>query len=903
MLKSVPVPALLRAAAQEIVALEREALPNLAGSVILLPNFHAADLLGAALSAEAAVPALILPRLTTLTEWAGEVALEREILPDSCRTAVLYQALRERRWFADGDLWHISRELLALFDDLARQGTSLPASQEEFTARLEQAYQARSSQPLQFEARLVHELWYAMSRGDGIDAAGAYHLQLARLAERATVPLYAVGLTDLTPMEQDFLRRYQQRQPVHRLGCEATVPADELGRLLQAAWPPPQAEGAEPLPELRVRAAAFHRQCPSSPLPGRLELFEAHSLEQEARAVEAAVRDWLLAGKDKIAIIVQDRLVARRARALLERGQILVADETGWTFSTVAASAVVMRWLDAMASRFHHLDLLDLLKSPLIFADWDAAVRKRAVYGLEQLVRRHSVVSGLHHYRALAQREDVPEVVELLARLEQAQARFGGKKRGLAAWLSSLLESLEMLGLKQGLERDLAGEQLLRLLTRLERELRQDTGVFSLSEWRRWLDSQFEAATFRDTGIASPVVFTHFGAARLRRFDGVIVAGGDAAHLPGAGRENVFFNQSVRAQLGLPTAGQELRRLEQAFAELLADCGSLLITWQGQKNGEPNLASPWVERLEAFHLMAWGENLPRRAMAPAQSQGGAWPPLADAKPALPPELVPQAISASGYNSLMTCPYQFYARHALHLNELDEVQQALEKKDYGEHVHAILHHFHQGYPVLGGHDRTELEQALRAISREEFARALEADYLSRAWALRWEQRIPAYLDWQLGREQSGWRWRDGELKRSIELALDDGRSLVLQGRIDRVDFRTDDGIDAYAVLDYKTQPHSVLQKKVRDPGEDVQLPVYALLLADAVVEAAFVPLDEKDGIRAVPQDDIHAVSEEVRNRLGEMFNQLYRGAPLPAQGLDADCARCEMSGLCRKEYRS
>lgn len=640
---------------------------------------------------------------------------------------------------------------------------------------------------------------------------------------------------------------------------------------------------------LRERAAEFRQRCPESPLRGRLELLEAHSLEQEAQALDSTVRAWLLAGKSAIAVIAQDRLVARRARALLERGQILVADETGWTFSTVAASAVVMRWLDAMASRFHYLDLLDLFKSPLIFADWEDGARKHAVYGLEQLVRRHSVISGLHHYRGLAQREGAADVLALLARLEQAQARFGARKRGLAAWLASLLESLVVLGLRQGLAQDLAGEQLLRLLERLQKELGQDQGLFSLSEWRRWLDSQLEAATFRDTGIASPVVFTHLGAARLRRFDGVIVAGGDAAHFPGRGKESAFFNQSVRAQLGLPTFEQELRQMERDFTALLADCGTLLITWQGRKNAEPNLASPWVERLEVFHELAYGEKLPRR-----ECRVG--------RPSLPPELVPVALSASGYNSLMACPYQFYARHALHLNELDEVQQALEKKDYGEHIHAILHHFHQRYPAIGGSDRAEMEQALRDISREEFRQALEADYLARAWALRWEVRIPAYLDWQTAREQEGWRWSEGELWRTLELVLDGGRSLTLKGRIDRVDTRSDDGEEAYAVLDYKTQSRVGLQKKLEKPGEDVQLPVYALLLGASVVEAAFVPVDD-EGIKTVAQEDIYALSKATGQRLRELFNALYRGAALPAQGSDQACAYCEMSGLCRKDYRS
>ncbi|GAO34979.1 hypothetical protein SCT_0359 [Sulfuricella sp. T08] len=931
---TVSVPHLLRVAAREIVALEQERLPRLTGLVILLPNFHAVDLMGEALSEAAGAPSLLLPRMTTLTEWAGEVALGREVLPDSCRAALLYQALRERKWFADADLWHVSRELLSLFDDMARQGTGLPDSYPEFIALLEQAYRTRAGEPLQFEARLVHELWYAMSlSGDGrVDSITAYHLRLAGLADVAASPLYAVGLSGLTPMEQDFFRRYRERQPVHLYGCDDEVPADDLSRLVQIAWqspvavtlfpnslsdgrphlnPLPQAgeeanvKGAcSDLPGLRERAAEFRQRGPESPLRGRLELLEAHSLEQEAQAVDSQIREWLQAGKSAIAVIAQDRLVARRARALLERGQILIADETGWTFSTVAASAVVMRWLDAMASRFHHLDLLDLLKSPLIFADWEVGARKHAVYGLEQLVRRHSVISGLHHYRGLAQREGAEDVLALLARLEQAQARFGARKRGLAAWLASLLESLEVLGLRQGLAQDLAGEQLLRLLARLQKELTQDQGLFSLSEWRRWLDSQLEAATFRDTGITSPVVFTHLGAARLRRFDGVIVAGGDAAHFPGRGKESAFFNQSVRAQLGLPTFEQDLRQMEQDFTSLLADCGTLLITWQGRKNAEPSLASPWVDRLEVFHQLAYGEELPRRAADLLGKAADILTPLpATARPTLPPELVPVALSASGYNSLMACPYQFYARHALHLNELDEVQQALEKKDYGEHVHAILHHFHQRYPAISGCDRAEMEQALRDISREEFLQALEADYLARAWALRWDVRIPAYLDWQAGREQEGWRWHDGELWRTRELELDGGRSLTLKGRIDRIDTRSDDGEAAYAVLDYKTQSRVGLQKKLETPGEDVQLPVYALLLEESVVEAAFVPVDEDGSTKIVEQEDIYALSKATGQRLRELFNALYRGAALPAQGSAPACAYCEMSGLCRKDYRS
>jgi ATP-dependent helicase/nuclease subunit B len=82
---------------------------------------------------------------------------------------------------------------------------------------------------------------------------------------------------------------------------------------------------------------------------------------------------------------------------------------------------------------------------------------------------------------------------------------------------------------------------------------------------------------------------------------------------------------------------------------------------------------------------------------------------------------------------------------------------------------------------------------------------------------------------------------------------------------------------------------------------VQLPVYALLMEESVVEAAFVPVDEDGSTRLVAQEDIYALSQATGQRLRELFNALYRGAALPAQGSDQACAWCEMSGLCRKDY--
>jgi ATP-dependent helicase/nuclease subunit B len=300
--------------------------------------------------------------------------------------------------------------------------------------------------------------------------------------------------------------------------------------------------------------------------------------------------------------------------------------------------------------------------------------------------------------------------------------------------------------------------------------------------------------------------------------------------------------------------------------------------------------------LRALHELAYGDDLAEResGVLPEDAQvcGADFPlPQTAAMPAprIPQSLIPSRISASGYNSLVACPYQFYARHMLRLNEMDEVREGVEKRDYGEWVHDILHRFHQQFPLLAEHPRTALEEALQHISSEVFAPTVERDYLARAWLLRWQQAIPAYLDAQLKSEAEGWHYQSGEVP--FELPLTE--ALTLHGRIDRVDVR--DG--GCRVLDYKMMDATRLRNKLKEPGEDVQLACYAHVYeAD---EAAFISIEKNKVVAVAPPDDLPQLAQANIERLLQVFEQMRDGAALPAHGVDEACTYCEMRGLCRK----
>ena len=898
--------------ARDILAQHTHEIPDLSEVTVLLPNYHVAQSLAQALGA-ISKSALLLPQMITLNDWAKTVSLDTPLQPDTQRITTLYQVLRERRWFADADLWSLSRELLSLMDDLTCHHVTLPESAADFSRQLAKAYQARSGQALQFEARVVHELWYAMSSGGEMDGVRAYQQRLAQLAQRVDTPLYVLLTSELVAPEAHFLEACRARVTVSVFDLREMAAEEPDCAVVRMALIAPSAH-------LRDQAAHLREHFPGSALGQRLRLFGAHSLEQEARAADVQVRRWLLAGKQNIAIVAQDRLVARRVRALLERADVLVRDETGWTFSTLSVSTVLMRWLDALQSDFYHQDLLDLLKSPFIFADQSAQERKQAVFQLEQLLRKHGVASHLDAYFDLAHGEAGVQMV--LARLRQAsqmtedrgQKTDGRGKKSSAEWLRALHSSLEILGVLQGLAQDVAGQQLLELLGQWTEELREDTTRFEFAEWRHWLAQQLDAHTFRDTGIDSTVLLTHLAATRWRQFDAVLMLGCDAAHLPGTDNGSMWFNDAVRGTLGLPTREHHLDRQRDDLFALLAMNDTVLVTWQASKSGEKNLLSPYLEMLRALHELAYGDDLAAsedggqktedRGFVAATRQfineGVVQPdtqfsvpcPLPSEMPApgVPHNLIPSRISASGYNSLVACPYQFYARHILRLNELDEVREGVEKRDYGEWAHDILHRFHQQFPVLNVHARTTLEDELQLISSEVFAPSVDRDYLARAWLLRWQQAIPVYLDQQLKNEAEGWRYQNGEVP--FELPLTD--DLLLHGRIDRVDAQPE---GTTRVLDYKMMDATRLRNKLKEPGEDVQLACYAHVYeAD---EAAFISIEKDKVIPVAPPQDVAELAQANIERLLVLFEQMRAGAALPAHGVDEACEYCEMRGLCRK----
>jgi ATP-dependent helicase/nuclease subunit B len=868
-------------AAAELLRWEAGRLPDLSACTVLLPHLNAAAPLLAALRQQVERPVFLPPRLHTLQTLIAELPAPGPVEPDCARLAQVHDALLQTGLFRTQGLWAVARELLELIDELSAEGLRPEEAGERLLAQVRAAYGSRVNRILEAESRLVLELWQAMQQGRVNDPLRDRARRLALAARDAPGPLYTLGLPRLTRLDAGLLTQWADRHPVRALPWPPALP--ERRAALDAAW---QSDGGASLSE---RAAALRLRLASSPLLPDVRLMAAPDFEAQAQAVAAQVRQWLAEGHERIALVALDRLAARRLRAVLERDRILIQDETGWTFATAAVAHVLDRLFALLQDDCYHRDLLDLLKSPFVFADLDMDQRLGAVAELERAIGREAIVSGWHRFTALA-RQTVPAALPLLARLDSARARLSGSPRTLKEWQEGLLAALADLGAEQAFADDVAGRQLSRLLHSLAVQAAPHPPRYAFGAWREWLGLQLDQATFRDDGIDSPIRLVSPGGARLRDFDAAVLLGADAAHLPPSGGGGVF-NDRVRSELGLPSAALRHAELRAALSDVLSHIPRVLVTWQARLGGEPNPASPWLELLDGFHRLAWGASL---LQTPAAAPVAPLPPApAPSWPA--PARLPARLSASAWQSLVACPYRFFARHILLLAEEEAVPEEMEKRDYGERVHAILHAFHALHPRLTEVPRETLLADLVRIGREVFAPQLRQSYLALGWLLRWERRLPAYLDWALTREAQGYRWQAGELPVSRSLPLPSGGEITLHGRLDRVDA----GPAGQAVLDYKARSRDSLRRGLRRPGEDVQLPFYGLLTGAA--EAAYVALDDDQVDTLAPAADLHRLADLEANRLTATLDAVRAGAALPAHGAEQTCSHCEMRGLCRRDY--
>jgi ATP-dependent helicase/nuclease subunit B len=617
--------------------------------------------------------------------------------------------------------------------------------------------------------------------------------------------------------------------------------------------------------------------------------------EHEAQCAAAQILAHVQRGELPIALIAQDRVLVRRIRALLDRHELRLLDETGWTLSTTRAAALVMSLLQAARPDAGTDDLLDWLKAG---CDDEAALGAlEAACRSEQVAR----VAGL------AQVALEPAAARLWSAASALLAGLNAVRRQpLSAWLAALSNALQTSGAMAALQADDAGRQVLAAL-RLG-PLAANAGawaagaaqlVIGLGEFRNWVDGVLEQATFRPAAgfDATPdVIVTPLAGAMLRPFEAIVLPGADDRHLGAPGGTVSLLSDAQAAALGATSSADRRPAELLAFAHLLAT-PRLTLLRRRVDGSDPLADSPLVERLSialavrGAALAAWHD--PRVEVEVAAT------PIRMSAPSAP-DLLPARLSASACEALRACPYRFFALNMLRAREDDELEREVEKRDYGNWLHEVLYDFHRTREAPADH-ATELARLIALASASQAAhRIADADFLP--FAASFESFAPRYVAWLHDRDADGGRWLSGEDEVVLQLEALGGTEL--RGIVDRIDARGTGTQATIDLIDYKTGSASALREKVRQPLEDTQLAFYAALMrsrTELPLTARYLALDGSQRLEEIEHEGVEASAAALVEGLADELRRLRAGAGMPALGVGATCEYCAARGVCRRDH--
>ena len=453
---------------------------------------------------------------------------------------------------------------------------------------------------------------------------------------------------------------------------------------------------------------------------------------------------------------------------------------------------------------------------------------------------------------------------------------------------------------------------LLSILQRLSDAARQigDPPLpFPLFQER--LHRAVESHTFSVRSGSEGIQIVDARSAGLGAFDLLVMVGLNEGEWPARSPRNIFYPQWLLKDFGWPTDTESLAAERARFIELVRLPSRSVAVFRHQLEDEiPTVASPFLEEVEPW-VAGREEPLPspvlgelvisraealRAGMVPTEDR------VVSERRANLGELAflkPDPVSATAFELYLRCPFKYYARHVLGLEEEEDLDEAMSPLERGILLHEILR---QGFEQWDGFDdrprpitEDNYEEAMalfRRLAAKKFPPDRRGIEMERLFGGRGHT---GEIEWLIRQEMD----KEPLRRRLVEYAFQDHFQFPdgpegerpwfvrIKGRVDRLDI---DAQGSLHVLDYKSG-------RAPDPKVSLQVPLYATCLQQQfsapAMTASYLSLRER---RSVPRQDVEKVPPLLRNT----YRSISRGIFTPRPYQDFLCNTCGYVGVCRKE---
>jgi RecB family exonuclease len=567
------------------------------------------------------------------------------------------------------------------------------------------------------------------------------------------------------------------------------------------------------------------------------------------------------------------------------------------------------------STSFYFKDVVSILEHPYVrMIDRKAVDAVRKLLRDEKLIRitdEKIIASGNH------------ELFSVIFRLVGDSALLFGWCREI---MRLLLQAMEH---QQFRSHRLEAEFVSRLFTQLNRleEIYESVAASStLETWWNLFNEIIRSTKIPFSGEPlEGLQVMGFLESRVIDFDNIILLSVNENHLPAAGQHPSFIPYGIRKAFGMPTHEDQHAVTAYHFYRLLQRASKIYLIHntetQSITTGEP---SRYIVQLEQELAARYPDTVSFSRRIIATPVAGLVPSpiivekttsvfqrleryfVAEEKESkYHPSLSPSAIA-----QFISCPLKFYFSYVAGLKEKEEKEEVMESAVLGNVLHKAMEILYTGKKSLVKTDFPELHKKVVAAVDEAIA-----DCFANPEDLEGKNLLIRNVLQELTRRVLQLDEKDAPLEivqlekwENYRFALDEQRSVILGGFIDRVD-RLADGL---RVIDYKTG--KVYFKGVKNPEdvftdtshkEQFQATLYAYLISKRFqgepVKVGLITLREMSegikyldkGVPATPQS-LQVFESGLRGLLSNLFNP---DIPFHQTEDLSQCTYCSFKDVC------
>lgn len=535
---------------------------------------------------------------------------------------------------------------------------------------------------------------------------------------------------------------------------------------------------------------------------------ECNTLQEEAGCAALLLREVLEESNKTAALVTADRTLARMISAAMLRYDIVLDDSGGMPLDQTVPSIFMQMIYEVVEHNYAPHSLLALLKHPLSAFGYSTATCRKLARMLEkEILRGVQPGRGMAYLKTRAANnttlsEFLVHIAQLLQPIEEALAYPYVQMADILTLHMNVAEAVATTEHSDGSKRlwhTPQGETLAEAL----HELLTAFPALKSVHYRHYgetLQAFVSTYTYRPAyGTQPRLQILSPMEARLQSFDRVILAGLNEGTWPRIPEASPWMSRPMQAHLGLPPAEQRIGQSAHDFVQL-ASHGEVFITRSRRVEGAPVIASRWIEKIEhtlrilSASTFKWQENAYKYWVSQLDNRMRLLPINPPAP--IPPLIArPRHLSVTEIDTLLTDPYQIYAKHVLGLRKLKPIDKPLEQAEFGTLIHKALEEFTVLYPSLLPEDALkQLEAIGQSVLQPWSAHPVAHTY----WWLRFQGIAKWYIN-EHSKRTKDILYTLAEISGEWNISLENG-VFNLSTRIDRLEIKN----EKIAILvDYKT----------------------------------------------------------------------------------------------------